>query len=37
MAIKQKAHVKDDASSLEMFCFGRIESDFESFFNKVKE
>jgi len=37
MAIKQKAQVKDDASSLEMFCFGRIESDFESFFNKVKE
>ena len=37
MAIKQKAHIKDNGASVELFCFGRIESDFESFFNKVKE
>ena len=37
MAVKQKAQFQDDASSVELFCFGRIESNFESFFNKVKE
>ncbi len=37
MAVKQKAHIKDNDASVELFCFGRIESDFESFFNKVKE
>lgn len=37
MAIKQKAKVKDSNKAVELFCFGRIESDFESFFNKVKE
>lgn len=37
VAIKQKVHFGEDASSAEFFCFGRIESDFESFFNKVKE
>lgn len=37
MAIKQKAHVKENNKAVDLFCFGRIESDFESFFNKVKE
>jgi len=37
MAIKQKAQLKDDGSTVDLFCFGRIESDFEDFFNQVKE
>jgi heat-inducible transcriptional repressor len=37
MAIKQKAKLKDDDSIVDFFCFGRIESDFEDFFNQVKE
>ena len=37
MAIKQKVKLKDEASNADMFCFGRIESDFEDFFNQVKE
>ncbi len=37
MAVKQKAHVQDQDIAMDLFCFGRIESDFESFFNKVKE
>ncbi len=37
MAVKQKVQLKDEASNAEMFCFGRIESDFEDFFNQVKE
>ncbi len=35
VAIKQNALVKDDHA--EMFCLGRIDSDFESFFNETKE
>lgn len=37
MAVKQKAKLKESSTPVELFCFGRIESDFESFFNKVKE
>lgn len=37
MAVKQKAKLKESSAPVELFCFGRIESDFESFFNKVKE
>ena len=37
MAIKQKAQLKDEDSTVDFFCFGRIESDFEDFFNQVKE
>ncbi len=37
MAIKQKAKLKDEDSVVDFFCFGRIESDFEDFFNQVKE
>lgn len=37
MAIKQKAKLKDDDSIVDFFCFGRIESNFEDFFNQVKE
>ena len=34
---KQKAKLKDEDSVVDFFCFGRIESDFEDFFNQVKE
>ncbi|ARU48963.1 HrcA family transcriptional regulator [Sulfurospirillum diekertiae] len=37
MAIKQKAQLKDEDTTVDFFCFGRIESDFEEFFNQVKE
>ncbi|ACZ12380.1 HrcA family transcriptional regulator [Sulfurospirillum deleyianum] len=37
MAIKQKAQLLDEESTVDLFCFGRIESDFETFFNQVKE
>ena len=37
MAIKQKAQLKDEDEIVDLFCFGRIESDFEDFFNQVKE
>eukprot|EP00825_Cyclidium_porcatum_P010005 TRINITY_DN1511_c0_g1_i1.p4 TRINITY_DN1511_c0_g1~~TRINITY_DN1511_c0_g1_i1.p4 ORF type:complete len:137 (-),score=25.40 TRINITY_DN1511_c0_g1_i1:392-802(-) len=37
MAIKQKAQLKDEDATVDLFCFGRIESDFEDFFNQVKE
>lgn len=37
MAIKQKAELMDENALVELFCFGRIESDFEDFFNQVKE
>ncbi|AFL68710.1 HrcA family transcriptional regulator [Sulfurospirillum barnesii] len=37
MAIKQKAQLKDEDSTVDFFCFGRIESNFEDFFNQVKE
>ena len=37
MAIKQKAQLKDADETVDLFCFGRIESDFEDFFNQVKE
>ncbi|WP_333804337.1 HrcA family transcriptional regulator [Sulfurospirillum sp.] len=37
MAIKQKAQLKDEDATVDLFCFGRIESDFEEFFNQVKE
>ena len=37
MAIKCKATLQEDGTAAEIFCFGRIESDFESFFNNVKE
>lgn len=37
MAIKQKATFVEDGINAEIFCFGRLESDFESFFNNVKE
>lgn len=37
MAVKQKVKFKDHDATADMFCFGRIESDFEDFFNQVKE
>ncbi len=37
MAIKQKATLKSEDVSVDLFCFGRIESNFEDFFNDVKE
>ncbi|WP_263833010.1 HrcA family transcriptional regulator [Sulfurospirillum oryzae] len=37
MAIKQKAQLKDEDATVDLFCFGRIESNFEDFFNQVKE
>ena len=37
MAIKQKAKLKDEDYAVDLFCFGRIESNFEDFFNQVKE
>lgn len=37
MAIKRKATIQEDGTDAEIFCFGRLESDFESFFNNVKE
>jgi hypothetical protein len=37
MAVKQKAQLKDEDTTVDFFCFGRIESDFEDFFNQVKE
>jgi signal transduction histidine kinase len=35
MAVKQKAQLKDEDTTVDFFCFGRIESDFEDFFNRV--
>ena len=37
MAVKQKVQLKDQNAMADMLCFGRIESDFEDFFNQVKE
>ena len=37
MAIKQKAQLKNEDTTVDLFCFGRIESNFEDFFNQVKE
>jgi heat-inducible transcriptional repressor len=37
MAIKQKVQLQDQDAVADLFCFGRIESDFEDFFNQVKE
>jgi heat-inducible transcriptional repressor len=35
MAVKQEALINEEA--LDMFCLGRLDSDFESFFNNTKE
>ncbi|MDR0407886.1 MAG: HrcA family transcriptional regulator [Campylobacteraceae bacterium] len=35
MAVKRKAKIGD--SNAKMFCLGRLNTDFESFFNKAKE
>ena len=35
MAVKQHATINDD--EVEMFCLGKLDKDFESFFNKAKE
>ncbi len=35
MAIKHNASIQDD--DLQMFCLGRLDSDFEGFFNNAKE
>ena len=37
MAIKRKARLKDEDFPIDLFCFGRLESNFEDFFNEVKE
>ncbi|MDD2383756.1 MAG: HrcA family transcriptional regulator [Sulfurospirillaceae bacterium] len=37
MAIKCTATLEEDGTDAEIFCFGRIGSDFEGFFNNVKE
>ncbi|MBN1838536.1 MAG: HrcA family transcriptional regulator [Campylobacterales bacterium] len=37
MAVKQKAKLSDNDTVVDLFCFGRIESNFEDFFNQVKE
>ena len=37
MAVKQKVQLKEENAVVDLFCFGRIETDFEDFFNQVKE
>ena len=37
MAVKQKAQLQDENTMVDLLCFGHIASDFEDFFNHVKE